>query len=324
MSAYSAGPSCGPRRRRPIRPRHLVERARRRHDRARVIAAMHQILDGDDASRIGPGGRISDSVAPRASTPPSTTGSSGSSGCSVSGGSTASRSASACRRRSDRRRRIACVGVLCGCDGSSRSSEDGTAAASGDCDGADESRLPSARQTPRRRRSESTSVVIDLSASNTPTPLVAEVSNVRRAMRIERAVELLHRQQVGHVALVVLQKVRHALERQALLAQIVAQVLKALDVGFAPRPLRIGDEDDAVGAGEHQLARRVVVHLTRHRVELHAHGVAAQLGQLHRQKVEIERAIDAGRQRHQLSARVRLDGAVNVLQRRVLPPRPGP
>ncbi len=97
-----------------------------------------------------------------------------------------------------------------------------------------------------------------------------------RALRVQHAVEVLDGQDVGQVALVVLKDDRQPLELAPLFEQVVAQVLEALEVRVRPQALRVGHEDHAVGAGEHQLAGRVVVHLPRHGEELQAHAHAPQ------------------------------------------------
>ena len=54
----------------------------------------------------------------------------------------------------------------------------------------------------------------------------------------------------------------------ALLREVRVQVLEALDVLVELARLAVGDEHHAVGALQHELARRLVVDLPRHRVEL--------------------------------------------------------
>ena len=53
-----------------------------------------------------------------------------------------------------------------------------------------------------------------------------------------------------------------------LLGEVRVQVLEALDVLVELAGLAVGDEHDAVGALQHELARRLVVDLPGHGVEL--------------------------------------------------------
>ncbi len=84
--------------------------------------------------------------------------------------------------------------------------------------------------------------------------------------------------------------------------QVLDQVLEALLVRVEARALRVEHGDDAVRAGEHQLARGVVVDLPRHGEELQAHVHAAHVRDADREKVEVERAVDRRRQADQLAA----------------------
>ena len=89
----------------------------------------------------------------------------------------------------------------------------------------------------------------------------AEVERVRQLGDVE---DQLARQ----ILLVVLHDERHGARVDALLGEVGVQVLEALDVLVELARLAVGDEHDAVGALEHELARRLVVDLPRHGVEL--------------------------------------------------------
>ena len=58
------------------------------------------------------------------------------------------------------------------------------------------------------------------------------------------------------------------IERAAVLAQVVPQVLECLEIGIDAARLRIGDEDETVGTGQNELTGSVVVDLPRNREKL--------------------------------------------------------
>ena len=93
--------------------------------------------------------------------------------------------------------------------------------------------------------------------SKTPTPRVATVAGGRRGERVEAPIELLGRDDVLEVALVPLERVRRS-ARGCARARRGCALRSSSDSWFASvrAVLRVGDEDDAVGAGEHELARR--------------------------------------------------------------------
>ena len=102
------------------------------------------------------------------------------------------------------------------------------------------------------------------------------------------------------------------------------QVLKALDVLVELARLRIGDEDHAVGALKHQLARRLVVHLSRHGIELELRREAGDRAEIERQKIEEQCAIGLRRERDHLALSLVRHLPVDVVQVRRLsgPARP--
>src|SRR5690606_15308306 len=92
------------------------------------------------------------------------------------------------------------------------------------------------------------------------------------------------------------------------------EVLEALDVRLHARDLRVGDEHDAIGALEDQLAARVVEHLAGHRVEVEANLVLADLAEIERQEVEEQRALGLRLERDHLAARLGLRRREHVLE----------
>ena len=73
--------------------------------------------------------------------------------------------------------------------------------------------------------------------------------------------------------------------------EVVPEVEVAFDVLVEPRDLRVGDEDHAVDALQHELAARVVVALARHGVEVEAGLHALDRAQAQGQEVEVEGAL---------------------------------
>ena len=100
----------------------------------------------------------------------------------------------------------------------------------------------------------------------------------------------------------------------ALAQQVVPQVEIGLHVLVEARDLRIGHEDDAVDALQHELAAGVVVALAGHRVQVEARLHALDGAQREGQEVEVERALFLGRDAHELAAGFGVDLAVDVLQ----------
>src|SRR5262245_63369147 len=111
---------------------------------------------------------------------------------------------------------------------------------------------------------------------------------VGRPVRIQQALHLVDRRRVREIALVVLHDARELVEVVALLGEVDAQVVEALDVGLHALDLAVGDEDDAVHALQDQLPARVVEDLTRDRVEVEAGLEAADLAERERKEVEKE------------------------------------
>ena len=83
--------------------------------------------------------------------------------------------------------------------------------------------------------------------------------------------------------------------------QILLQILEGLHVLLHLLVLRVGDEDDAVHAAQHELARGVVNHLAGHGVELELRLEALDRHRLDGQEVEEERAVGRRGERDELA-----------------------
>src|SRR5436309_630393 len=117
---------------------------------------------------------------------------------------------------------------------------------------------------------------------------------VDRPPGIQRGLEVLDRGGVREVALVVLDDEGDPGQVVAVLRHVVVQVLHRLDVRFHALDLAVGHEDEAVHALEDELAARVVVHLSRHGVEMKPRLEAANRAEVHGQEVEEQRALGLG------------------------------
>ena len=107
-----------------------------------------------------------------------------------------------------------------------------------------------------------------------------------------------------------LHDVRHVSESTPVLLEVFPQVLERLEVRVDATRLRIGNEHQTIGAGEHELARGVVINLPRNGEELQPHAHAAHPGQPNRQKIEVEGAIDRRRQAHHLAPVLGSNGVI--------------
>ena len=140
----------------------------------------------------------------------------------------------------------------------------------------------------------------------------------RTGARIERTLHLAARRRVGQVSLVEKQHRRGRLGIEPICPQVVGQIGQALEVGLRLRPLRVGDEDDAVSAGEHRPSGGVVLHLAGNGVELQRQPVAAHPAEVDGEEIEKQRAIGGSGEGVQLGAALGVGDAVNMLQRRGL------
>ena len=119
---------------------------------------------------------------------------------------------------------------------------------------------------------------------------------------------------VWQIALVVLNHERHPCEIVAVFRHVVVQILHRFQVRFHALDLRVGDENDSVNVLEDELSARVVVNLAGHRVEMEAGIEPANCSEVDRQEIEEKSSLGFCRQRDELSARIRLDLAVDVLE----------
>src|SRR5690606_24890141 len=109
---------------------------------------------------------------------------------------------------------------------------------------------------------------------------------------------------VRQVALVELDHDRQIAQRDAVSLEVFAQVDERLTVVLRLLQLRVGNEDDAIGALHDQTSRRGVYHLPRYRKDLEADGDAAFAFESERQQVEEQRSIVFGLKRHQTPCRL--------------------
>ena len=168
----------------------------------------------------------------------------------------------------------------------------------------------------RRRSVRSVSFEIIFSVSKTPSPRDGHRFDVLvLALGIERRRAIVvDRRDVRQVALVELQDQRDFVEVEADLGEVLAQVLEALDVRVEHRLLRVGDEDDAVDALEHELAGGVVEDLAGDGVELQAGLESADDADVDRQEVEEERAVGLRLEADHLAAALRRGLGVDVVE----------
>src|SRR3954464_2539469 len=141
--------------------------------------------------------------------------------------------------------------------------------------------------------------------------------------RIERGLQIVDRRGTRQVALVVLDDERHLGEVVTVLRHVVVEVLHRLEVRFHALGLGVADEDDAVDVLQYQLAAGVVIHLAGNRVQMEPCLEAANRAKIDGQEIEEESALGLGSERYELSSRLRLHLAVDVLEIRRLAAEPG-
>ena len=134
------------------------------------------------------------------------------------------------------------------------------------------------------------------------------------AIGIEAVLELLEREDVGQVPLVVLEDQGQVLELDPDLREVGAEIDHALDVGVLHGALRVAHEDDAVHPLQDQLARGVVEDLSRDGVELDPRLEAPDDADVQGEEVEEQRAVRLGFQRDHLPARAGRGPAVDVME----------
>ena len=121
---------------------------------------------------------------------------------------------------------------------------------------------------------------------------------------VERLVHFWRREdQIGRqVLLVVLQNQRHGARINALFEEVFLQVAQALEILVELTRLAVADEDHPVGALQHELAGRVVVHLAGDRVQLEPGGKPRDRPEVDGQKIEEEGPVGMRRQGHHAAA----------------------
>ena len=122
----------------------------------------------------------------------------------------------------------------------------------------------------------------------------------RIAFESEFFLQLFDGQHSRDVAFVELDHDRRVVRIEVVLLHVVQEIGEALAVGPDHRRLRVGDEDDRVGALQHQLARLVVEDLSRNGVELDLEVEIGDFADVDWQEVEEERAVGFGGQRQHL------------------------
>src|SRR4051812_16417116 len=141
--------------------------------------------------------------------------------------------------------------------------------------------------------------------------------------RVQRCLEVVDRRGVGQIALVVLDDERHLSEIVPVLRHVVVEILHRLEVRFHALGLGVADEDDAVDVLEYELATGVVIHLAGNRVQMEPGLEAADGSEIDGQEIEEESPLGLGSERYELSSRLRLHLAVDVLEIRRLAAEPG-
>src|SRR5690242_16790713 len=132
--------------------------------------------------------------------------------------------------------------------------------------------------------------------------------------RVEVLLQYRYKQDVRQIALVPLHHQWELAGALAHSAQLLAQLVEALDVFLELVRLRVGYEDHAVRAFEHGDACLLIEHLAGDRIELKADGEPVNASKLQRQQVKVECALGLGINRDHLADIRRVDGPVNEMQ----------
>src|SRR5271170_7458910 len=119
---------------------------------------------------------------------------------------------------------------------------------------------------------------------------------------------------IGEVALVELQDVGDRGEVEIVIFQMFAQVIQRFEIRIEALFLRIGDEDDAIGAFQDQAAAGFVENLSGNGVEMETGAKAAHGAQIERKKIEEKSAIGFGGKRNHLSLLIRSGVLIDPLQ----------
>ena len=90
----------------------------------------------------------------------------------------------------------------------------------------------------------------------------------RDVAEVEFRVHLVEGKNVFHVALVVLEHEGHVVQVHAVILQILAKVLEALQVFGLAGALRVGHKDNTIHTAKHKFTGAVVIDLTGNRIKL--------------------------------------------------------
>ena len=134
---------------------------------------------------------------------------------------------------------------------------------------------------------------------------------------------LVQTRDIRQVSLVRLIDDRDPVGIETVESKVRSKVLETLLVRCPHRLLRVRDEDDAVGATQHELAGGVVEDLSGYGVELDPHLLSADGAELHRHEVEEQRPVRLGRHRDHLALVPDLRVGIDVLEVRGLAAQPG-
>jgi hypothetical protein len=120
---------------------------------------------------------------------------------------------------------------------------------------------------------------------------------------IEVGVELVDRQDVAQISLVVLEHDGEFRNLEAELLEVFDEAIEALDIRVPHRALRIGHKHQPVDALEHQFAGRIIEDLAGYRVQLESGFETADRPNFNRQQIEKQGPVGFGLERHHFAAR---------------------
>ena len=129
---------------------------------------------------------------------------------------------------------------------------------------------------------------------------------------VEVALELGGRSGAGRVAFIILERDREARRIGPVVPDVLDHCMKRMVIRFEAVRRRIGDENEAIGAMENELAGRIIVDLAGHGVELEACLVAVDFCRMHREEIEEERAVRRGGERYEVTTLLLIHFGVDV------------
>ena len=140
---------------------------------------------------------------------------------------------------------------------------------------------------------------------------------------IELLVHIGNGHGVGHITLVELQDQRKILNVEAVLLQVLGQIVERIDILLLQVRVGIGNEDHAIATLQDQLARGIIIDLTGHGIELKLRPHARHGTQIEGQEVEVQGAIGLGGDGDQFARRICGSFGVHDLQVGGLSTTPG-